>query len=120
MSNYLHFSHGGKHHAHQADKGHKVKISETEVNGVSLTALQVEVGNSPKFTVTRFENWGKTQKPGLVFNVKPTTVEEVQKVIKAAGKYNLKVTFVLVHANCKIKCIHNFRRFMHDNAYYIL
>ena len=89
MSKYMHF--GGKHHAHQADERQEVKTNHTEVNGVRLSELQAEVGDSPIFTIDKFENWGKTQTPRLVFRVKPTTVEEVQKVVKTAGKYKLKV-----------------------------
>lgn len=68
-----------------------MSISSTEVNEVNLIALQKEVGDSPKFSIIKCENWGQSRKTQLVFTVKPTTVEEVQIVVRAARRCNLKV-----------------------------
>ena len=80
----------GNRHSHgEADKP---QVPQTEVNGIKLSTLQEDVGeDSPAFSIINFENWGKTQEPRKVFKAAPTTVEEVQKVIKVAAKRNLKV-----------------------------
>lgn len=58
-----------------------------------LQGLKSEIGEVPKITIEDFENWGKTQKPGKVLTTTPTSTEQVQRVIKAARKKNLKVQY---------------------------
>ena len=78
---------GNRHSHDQADE------PQTEVNDVKLSALQEQVGDSPLFSIINFTNWGKTQAPGKVFKITPTTVEEVTKIVHAAAKFNLKVNY---------------------------
>ena len=80
------------HHQRIERQASSTRVELTEANGVKLSTLQSELGDSPVFSIIDFENWGKTQAPGKVFKVKPTTVEEVQKVVKVAAKFNLKVS----------------------------
>lgn len=57
----------------------------------TLNKLRTEVGKHPTINLSKkFENWGKTQKAELLVT-RPETVEQVQSVIKAAKKINLKV-----------------------------
>ena len=56
--------------------------------------LQKEIGQLPLVVINDFHNWGKTVGPVKVFSIAPTTVEELQKVIRAAGKYGLKVWYI--------------------------
>ena len=79
----------GNHHSH--DRPARPPEFATEINDIKLCTLQHEVGDSPVFKISNFENWGKTQTPRKVFKATPTTVEEVQKVVKAAAKLKLKV-----------------------------
>ena len=57
----------------------------------TLKSLQADVGSTPEITIGKFTNWGQTVKLGKVFKTKPTSAEEVQRVVKAAGKRNLQV-----------------------------
>ena len=56
--------------------------------------LQKEIGQLPLVVINDFYNWGKTVGPVKVFSIAPTTVEELQKVVRAAGKYGLKVWYI--------------------------
>lgn len=49
--------------------------------------LQKKVGWLPIFLIEKFQNWGKTQTMS-VLSVKPRSVEEVKKVVKAVSVYN--------------------------------
>ena len=49
--------------------------------------LQKKVGWLPVFLIEKFQNWGETQKMS-VLSVKPRSVEDVKKVVKAVSDYN--------------------------------
>lgn len=49
--------------------------------------LQKKVGWLPIFLIEKFQNWGETQKMS-VLSVKPRSVEDVKKVVKAVSDYN--------------------------------
>ena len=49
--------------------------------------LQKKVGWLPVFLIEKFQNWGETQKIS-VLSVKPRSVEDVKKVVKAVSDYN--------------------------------
>ena len=49
--------------------------------------LQKKVGWLPIFLIEKFQNWGETQKMS-VLSVKPRSVEDVEKVVKAVSDYN--------------------------------
>ncbi|CAB3993012.1 L-gulonolactone oxidase-like [Paramuricea clavata] len=52
-----------------------------------MEKLQSKVGQLPVLLLETFQNWGMTQKM-TVISVKPKTVEEVKKVVKAIKGYN--------------------------------
>ena len=49
--------------------------------------LQKKVGWLPIFLIEKFQNWGETQKMS-VLSIKPRSVEDVKKVVKAVSDYN--------------------------------
>ena len=49
--------------------------------------LQKKVGWLPIFLIEKFQNWGETQKM-RVLSIKPRSVEDVKKVVKAVSDYN--------------------------------
>lgn len=53
--------------------------------------LKAELGNNPTIKLQKFQNWGKTQVKKDLFVTKPERIEQVQRVIIAAKKRNLKV-----------------------------
>ena len=49
--------------------------------------LQKKVGWLPIFLIEKFQNWGETQKMS-VLSIKPRSVKDVKKVVKAVSDYN--------------------------------
>ena len=49
--------------------------------------LQKKVGWLPIFLIEKFQDWGETQKMS-VLSIKPRSVEDVKKVVKAVSDYN--------------------------------
>ena len=60
-------------------------------------SLQKYVGEQPRFEIKEFENFSKLVR-AKVFLVKPKTTEEVQKVVRAAVHYKLKVCSVTLRS----------------------
>ena len=60
-------------------------------------SLQKYVGEQPRFEIKEFENFSKLVR-AKVFLVKPKTIEEVQKVVRAAVHYKLKVCSVTLRS----------------------
>ena len=54
-------------------------------------SLQADIGESPVVHIESFTNWGLNQKRDQVLAVRPTCLEEVQAVIRAARKHRLRV-----------------------------
>ena len=51
-----------------------------------MRRLQKEIGESPEVEIDAFVNWATTRKIKDLLVVKPTSLEEVQNVVKAAAK----------------------------------
>lgn len=70
-----------------------------------LESLQDFVGEEPRFEVKEFENFSKLVR-AKVFLVKPKTVEEVQKVVRTAAQFKLKVRIIKLEP-VNSSCLHH-------------
>ena len=102
-----------------------------DLKGV-MKRLQKDIGKSPEVEIDEFVNWATTRKIKDLLVVKPTSLEEVQNVVKAAAKtgvscsvyyiYISHVVFFLVVCkfvyNSKNYCMSGYEMFReHQNCY---
>ena len=62
----------------------------------TLKKLQKSIGDvKPALTLYKFKNWGGTQEAEVILAT-PTKVEDVQKIVGAARKQNLRVCITVI------------------------
>ena len=62
----------------------------------TLKRLQKNIGDVvPELKIHKFKNWAGTQEAEVILAA-PTKVEHVQKIVKAAGKQNLRVCIIMI------------------------
>ena len=63
----------------------------------TLKRLQKNIGDVVQLKIhkSKFKNWAGTQEAEVILAT-PTKVEQVQKIVKAAGKQNLRVCIIMI------------------------